>query len=236
MSTAIGTNLSRQIKSDFDRLLGRGHSAFPCPIGQGDRRKFWHNLFKPDIVAAYDLLESEDFNTSNMTEHYARFVLHRPDEAKFHVTFYSENQELLRFPDRKYGEAITVGESRLRSAFPGTEADWAAFTQWVGNCSVVHREFKSALKTFGEVLEMVGTVGQLVRAIPEVQSHLPGKAKQAMMGAKRASNMPFEWAIFDRTRIGGVQMAMCKAFLLPDAPGTTAWSSFDETWAKEWHA
>ncbi|MFI5397637.1 MAG: hypothetical protein ACHQ9S_19030 [Candidatus Binatia bacterium] len=231
MSTAIGKHLGDQIKHDFDYLLGRGRTAFPCPLGQEGRRKFWHNLFRPDIVAAFELLESEEFGTHHLTQRCGRIVT-QLDDKQYHVTFHTDDSDLLRFPHLRSDEPFHIGGMVLRDHFPGNRVEWDDFTQWVRNCSQIEREFEGASKAFAEVVKMCGTVGQLVRAVPELRTHLPGRAAESLSDASRASNMPFEWALYDRDKIANIQMCVCKAFLFP-ARDATSWNGYDETWAKD---
>jgi hypothetical protein len=226
MSTAIGKNLAKQLTRDMDSLLGRGRMAFPCPLNQHERKQFWHNTFPPYIVAAHELLKQNEYVTTGNTSQTASIKV---DELL--IIFQSEEDDLLQHPAFRWG-VHPVDAHAWRCAFPFDEERWQQFISWRDNCAQIDKEFEAALKAFKELLEFCGTVGQLTRAVPELRTHLPGKSQDALKDQVRASNMPFEWAKFDRERVRNLQMAMCKAFLLPSRICT--WTGYNGTWAKDY--
>lgn len=223
MSTAIGKRLTSQLKTDVDNLLGRGRTAVPCPLGQGALVEFWHNTFPTESVAAYKLLNNRGYGMSSLTA--SRASCKATIEGKEReLIFDIEDRQFLRPPDTH-----DIRHLALWDYYPQGVAPWEKFVEWVEFCSIVDYEFKRAYIAFCNLIDICGTVGQLTRACPELALHLPARSRAALREQARPSNMPYEWALFDRDLVRTLQMSICKAALLPS--GSSTWTGYSGTWA-----
>ncbi len=229
MSTTIGVRLKEQIKNDLNTLLGRGRTVYPCPLGQGEQRKFWHNTFPADTIHALNTLEQQGYATYSMTCRYVG-VITTINCKQYDIKFTTPSDAhtwLLTDPNIK---GRLHHRTDLSIAYPGTH--WSEFVAWVEGCAQIERDFSNAWAAFDKILAFCGTVGQLVQAIPELRTHLPGKSQAALAEQQRKSNMPFEWAVFPRDKIENLQLSICKAFLFPRTD-SGSWTNFAGTWAKD---
>jgi hypothetical protein len=204
-------------------------------------KSFWHNTFSRTTVDAYTHLLSRGYDASYLTAQEAFIETRFEDKAyKIKLYYWDQNNKTNAFLRRINGDTSGMNKGNhidfdlLYSAFP-IHDKWVPFLEWMQNCAIIQRDFAPALRTLNEVLDFCGTVGQLVRAVPDLYQYLPKERKQVLAEQKRASGMPHAWASFDRTRIDNLQMSMAKASLFPVRRAglrDPLWSEQDETWAR----
>lgn len=222
MSTVLGKKLSEDIIRDMDTLLGRGHGIFPFPLSIPEMKEFWHNLFPADIVAAHKILGDYGMSTVSQTEPAANANIQIGGKT-YKMRLRSNKDELLVRP-----RATVFHEDVLQVAWPSRFAPWASFVDWCTNNAAVETEFHDALQCTKDLVEMCNTAGQLIRAVPELKTHLSGRAQAALRYQTGRSPMPFEWSTFDRDRIANLQRAMCKACLV--SKSNDSWTGYYGTW------
>lgn len=223
-TTAITKTLREEITNDISRLMGRGLRALPCPIGQVDQAKFWHGTLPQHEVQAYELLKDSEYEGARSLCHWNLNIMTRFDR-EYSIKFVAPVAIFLsktRASLQHHRDADT-----LERCYP--EENWGAFVAWVQNSAQLRREFHPSIQTVMEILEFCGTIGQLVRAVPDLHKYLPKEKARLLKDQSRSSNMPYEWASFDRARVDALQFAMAKACLLPEQHDL--WDSINVTGA-----
>jgi hypothetical protein len=218
MSTALTSRVKKNITREVDLLLGRGWRANPFPLDQDGMYHFWHNTQPKDLVMAYEALAKAGMRTNSLTESSAELTT-EIDGTPYRVILRHDKDCLLQRADR-YG-SFTISESDLRRCFP---APWDCFREWCVNQANLSKQFNQAMDTMGRLLEFCSTAGQLTRAVPELKARLPKQLAEELNEQSRASNMPFEWARFDRDLVTNLQFCITKAYLLPD--NRTQWTDW----------
>lgn len=238
-TTALTKTLVKDLKMDVSRLLGRGRKAFPCPLNITEQANFWHNMLPPDTVAAYKLLKDRELNVGSLCTFSVKFFTEFDNNVRYAIQFVAGNSEA--FIDHPFNapDPNVLGTERrihmrtvsnMYAAFPGDHEKWGLFLQWIENMAIIERDFEPAITTLEEVLGFCGTIGQLVRAIPDLVKYLNRGHQDLLRKQSRSSNMPYEWGAFDRGRIENLQVSMAKASLMPSQ--TSEWGEIYVTGAR----
>lgn len=213
MSTSISQRMANEIKDEVSRLLGRGRSAFECPLNAEERAKLWHGSMDQSVIKAVGLLEEKGYSIEYYQGQWCQFQTSLEGKA-YTVNLWNTDHSDPRFlQDRTNGKYRTA--DLLVQAFPQPVERWPDFVQWVQNTGHVERDFAAAQDILEHILGFCNTIGQLTRAVPELAQYLSGEKRDILQGQKRASNMPYEWATFDRKQIDTLQFSMAKAHLFP---------------------
>lgn len=225
-TVAVTKTLTREVQRHISLLLGRGREAFKCPLDDNELVTFWHNMNPTKAVEAYYLLNELKYDTMSMSTNTV-FIATELDDKKYVVRLVLEDHKFLTA--QRYGAKQYKRDAKTMANAMG-EVNWGPFRDWMENCAIIDRDFIPALMTLEEVMGFCGTVGQLVRAIPDLYKYLPQEKWDLLRSQTRASNMPHEWHVFDRERVNNLQMCMAKASLLPkqdrefhEIKGTGAW-------------
>lgn len=225
-TTAMTKILVKELKKDISTLLGRGRKAFPCPFDLPELQTLWHNMLPPDTVAAYKLLKDREFDISSLCTWNVKFTVEL-DNKRYELQLVDRTRSLDGFLDAPYNEknpdvaGSLVNNIHLRGARQMAHAlpdiaRYPAFITWIENMAIIERDFAPALGTLNTILDWCNTIGQLVRAVPDLYKYLPLDRQKLLKQQGRSSNMPYEWASFDRTRVDNLQFSMAKASLLPE--------------------
>lgn len=223
MSTSISGRMASEIKDEVSRLLGRGRAVFVCPLDEEERQRLWHGMLAPELVNSFEVLERFGHNTNVFRTFALRFDTLLQGES-YCINFWNPGEYRLI---AEHQDAYRSAE-RIVAAFPRPVEDWPAFVQWVQNTGCVERDFTAALEALESILGFCNTIGQLTRAVPELAQYLSTEKREILQGQKRASNMPFEWATFDRKRVDTLQFAMAKAHLMP-VKNNTPWQEINSS-------
>lgn len=215
MSTSISGRMSTEIQDEVSRLLGRGRTTFECPLDAKERQKLWHGMFDPAVLQAVQLLRTHEYEMSFHETIDAAFDTNLEGEP-YTIGLYNWTGSHATCPQllQSYGDRYRSPD-QLVAAFPQPVEDWPAFVQWVQNTGRIEKDFTEALETLTHLLGFCNTIGQLTRAVPELAQYLTREKREVLQGQKRSSNMPYEWATFDRKRIDILQFSLAKAHLLP---------------------
>lgn len=213
-TTSITKKLKEDLQKDISKLLGRGLKALPCPLGIHDQARLWHNTLPIEAVTALHQLDALKYPTSSLTTWNVKFLT-EIDDVRYTVQLVNTQRLFLDAPLVE-GEVDLYErtEAQLKAAFPGA-GGWGVFAEWIRNCAIIEFEFKPGIKTLADILGFSSTVGQLVRAVPDLHKYLPGDRQALLRDQARASNMPYGWGAFDRSRVDALQYAMAKASLMP---------------------
>lgn len=222
MSTNISDRMSKEIQNEVAVLLGRGRTTFECPLSVEERVELWHNMTDPEILRAHLVLQVAGYNTNYHTFHEGKFTTVLEGES-YEILFHQrdgtrDHSLLIDNRSDKYRDSATIA-----AAFPRPIEDWPEFVQWVQNTGRIEHEFSAALATLEELMGFCNTIGQLTRAVPELAQYMSREKREILQGQKRASNMPFEWATFERSRIDVLQFSLAKAHLMPKASRSASW-------------
>lgn len=212
MTTQISQRLAKEIKEEVHKLLGRGRTAFTCPLTAIQRADLYHDLCDQEEVAAYRLLHSKEYDTAGLTRWNAG--LETLIEGKGYSIYFT-NADYYMNPQFMMGGLVRTSQDEMRMSFP-KDADWDLFVQWVQNTGIIERDFGEALGTLARLLDITNTLGQLTRALPEMYQYLGRENRDLLRAQKRSSNMPYEWASFSREAVDVLQCSMAKASLLPE--------------------
>jgi hypothetical protein len=228
MSTSISQRMATEIKEEVSRLLGRGRSAFDCPLNAEERAKLWHDSMDQNVVGAINLLEAKGYNVGFHKAVWCQFQTNLEGES-YTISLWNsahDDPSFLQLGDMSQYR----GPGLLVHAFPQPAERWLEFVQWVQNTGRIERDFAAAQDTLESVLDFCNTIGQLTRAVPELAQYLSTEKREILQGQKRASNMPYEWATFDRKRIDVLQFSMAKAHLFPQGHNFT-WGRINKSHA-----
>lgn len=209
MSTAISGRMSKEIQEEVSRLLGRGRTTFECPLNEEERQTLWHGMLNSELVKSFEVLEKYGHNIEPHRTYDLAFST-QLEGWTYSIRFWNAGPyRLIREHQDHYR---TAGQIIL--AFPRPD-DWLDFVQWVQNTGRIERDFTDAQKTLENLLGFCSTIGQLTRAVPELAQYLSREKRELLSEQKRASNMPYEWATFDRRTIDNLQHSLAKAHLMP---------------------
>lgn len=209
-TTSITEKMRKEITEDISRLMGRGLKALPCPINNIDQAKFWQNTLPQHEVQAYELLKDSGYEGARSLCNWKLNIRTRFDQ-EYSIDFVSGTAIFLA--KNRANAPHFIYADTLQRCYPGEH--WEGFVSWVQNNAQIRREFFPSIRTVTEILKFCGTIGQLVRAVPDLYKYLPTEKARLLKDQSRSSNMPYEWASFDRTRVDALQFAMAKASLLP---------------------
>lgn len=96
-----------------------------------------------------------------------------------------------------------------------TAEEFQALVQWMRACETIRNQIGSAYEVLKRVLDMVTTVGQLKRMVPDLIRYLPTEAREALAEQKRRSSLPAAWASTDRAAVREAVDLIARCYLLP---------------------
>lgn len=114
--------------------------------------------------------------------------------------------------ERECPMALEVTPEYMAECLGTNEAD--AMIEWMQTCATMFGELKSAAKVLTDIFHMAKTAGQIKRMVPDLMQYLPEKNRVAFEEQKRSSTVPFEWAPYDKTKIGDMLLQVSKGHLL----------------------
>lgn len=196
------------IKKAVDHLFGRAITHFPCPLQTMDERRdlYWCSRTDQQLQALSELHTDRiavfrnhyEVELSIGHEAYAMF-LKRADSSDNDDYFWGAPM---------MGGVIPL--ERIRQRVPKAED----LLSWLGTTKKLGAECALAFPTFMELLRMCSTAGQVRRVLPELVDFMPSTVKLILGKQTRASNVPFEWSAFDRSRVEQLTNTMAKCMLL----------------------
>lgn len=237
----FGIKLKSDLDSALDTLLGRPIAAYPCPLTPVEQAGLWLGFLPDHLQAAYKVFKDEHLYTNSLEDANQEFCLNVGGKL-FDIHLRTQPFKSLNAPiewvedhcvrNSQYLRLLVDG-GKIASLIPSS-AD--AFFDWVRNRAAIATEFTEALATLRCVLEMVTTVGQLRRMIPDVIEYLPEDKQRIIREQQRASSLPAQWAVFDRAAVHRATCALAKAHLMPpDKANQLQWSMrWHHTGAHEW--
>lgn len=245
MSVQLTKTMRRELQNELDNLFGRGRRFNKCPLTGQELIDFWHRLVPPDIVAAVKLLDENDYPTGDLTSNQMSFevkVAGRPHRVRLVTDNFESN--LINTP----GHDVDEIEALVVEAALPQGITWDIFSTWIQNAALMEEHFIEALETFKQIAGLdgdahsncssrhaqegfCGTAGQLVRILPELGQHIRGDKGKMLREQKRASTMPFDWQLYDRSKIERLQFAIAKAGIMPVPEKLESYSNTCQTWA-----
>jgi hypothetical protein len=222
MSKQITQKLATEIKDEIEFLTGRAKQVFKIPLNAEEIENAWNATIDIDVREAFHTLDAKgyDVNGHRIHDPYINIQL---DNTEYCVRFH---KILLARP---YNDNLHI----LRQAWPLGPEKWTEFAEWVQNVGAIDAEFREAHEVVCWLLDTCGSVGQLIRAMPELATFMPKNIQTVLREQRRASTMPYDWASYPREKVERAQYALSKAFMLPD-PGDMRrgkWSQISCTWA-----
>ena len=94
------------------------------------------------------------------------------------------------------------------------QAKFDEFWNWAMAADAMSREIAVALDVTTELLDMVKTAGQLHRMVPDLLRFVSDDHRQALGDQKRASQVPYEWAAYDRSKVDAALVTLGKCDLV----------------------
>ena len=229
-STKLSDSVRADVLCEIEKHLDRLITFVPCEP-RIDATKFfywWHSKLPPDYVEAFACLESYDYNLSseNKSEElwinlrdrqtmirvprgrWTKPFLAAPQSKKqrdYVLSYWNRREEIFHAVSPRHHVVSTTDEFEL--VFPG-------ITEWSELAIAAFEEVRDARNTARQILSIMRSAGQLMRAVPDLMKYLPTEKRAAFANQKRASSMPYEWAAFDRVSVERLQNALGKALLL----------------------
>lgn len=115
-------------------------------------------------------------------------------------------------PRRECSAALEITPEYLTEWLGASEAE--SMLEWMETCAQMFGELKSAKRILEDIFKMAKTAGQIKRMVPELMQYLPEKNRAAFEDQKRSSTVPFEWAPYDKSKIGDMLLQVSKGHLL----------------------
>ena len=228
MASTLSARSKEQILGGVNKLLGRARNCFPMPLEEDEIKLWWGLHFKdPEIPKAFEKIMKSGYSiycTSNDMEAVFMRALDNvsPMKIKFRVRL------LNRVPAER-ATAVQLGQ-RLQDAWPFSLERWYQLVEWMKTVAQINAEFCNAYVVSSFVIEKCNTAGQINRALPELAQYLTGDARDALREQKRASNMPYEWAAYDKDKVMKASLALTKANLFPKGEVSRSWNTCDTNW------
>lgn len=204
----LSDNDRSSIQTAMDQLFGRVITHFPCPLQTMDERRdlFWCSLDNTQLHALKVMHEhrtSVFYNRSEATisidQEHVQIFLKKHDSSDNAGYFWGAPQQ-----------SDHVSLDRVYSRVPKAPE----LMEWLETTRTLGAECALAMVTFLELLRMCSTPGQVRRVLPELVDFMPTKIKLLLGKQTRASNTPFEWSAFDRSRVEQLTNTMAKCMLL----------------------
>lgn len=228
-STKLGRPQIDEMKKDIAGLLDYGVRFIKCPLTPDEMGEFWHAGFPDKLLDAYTVMAEHgigvEYHACSSSVGFA--IPNAADKAMtVRMTITGGQGGFINITRTMAAEMdkVTIIGVGAEEAWPvisqeecekrlGT-AKWQAFWQWAQDADRMSREIANALDVAIEVLDMISTAGQLERMIPEMVRFLAPEHQAALTSQKRASQLPAEWAGYDKTKVDEALITMGKCDLI----------------------
>jgi len=201
------------------------------PLQPTEIQQWWMTLFDDqEIPRAFTILRNHQY-ALYVTRNEADPIFIRALDNVSPMKLKLRGQSLLNLPpsqDNSEKSEKSIG-TRLKDQWPFGLARWMELVEWMKTVAQINAEFDTAYNVSSFVIENCNTAGQINRALPELAQYLTGDAREALRDQKRASNMPYEWAAYDKERVMRASLALTKASLFPSS-GEYRWQTVSTNW------
>lgn len=221
MAAQLSEKAKIKLNESVKNLLGRAYVNFPPPLDRQEIVDWWHAHFDdPRIPEAYKTMESSNY----------QLYITRPDTKALFGAFEMQfsGQRLLAQQPGANKTPAQLGK-RLIDVWPFGEDRLSELQKWMKLTATVSEEFDVAWRVTNFVIKECNTAGQINRALPELANYLPLAGREYLHNQKRASNMPYEWAAYDKNLVECASKALLKASLLKPND-RVEWTKVSENW------
>jgi hypothetical protein len=215
MSTRLSKEDLANAQAKLLSVLDYGIKFLECPISDEDKGIFWHKGFPDDLLDAYTTLNEHGVGVEySATTRAIGFVVPKDTTTAYAIRlcmvesqrgFFTITHKMMeqwpktKLKDDQYTEWPVLTRETITERLGEPTA--AALLEWVEACAIMDDEIFNAQYVIEEIFAMIKTAGQLKRMIPDLLQYLPEDARNALDEQKRTSQVPFEWAAYDRGKV-----------------------------------
>lgn len=243
MSTKITASQIDGMKRELAALLDCGVRFTKLDMTPDELGEFWHRGFPDDLLDAYNVLANHGVGIEyHAVSSAIGFAIPMSDNTRRAMSVRLALPDgnggfinLTRAMSKAHSKVMLVDPANQPEAWPTlTEAEcvarmgqakWDHFWQWAHAADSMSREISNALDVASDLLGMVKTAGQMSRMVPEFERFLSAEHREALGSQKRASQLPYEWAAYDRAKVDAMMITLGKCDLIRGLVGenTKGW-------------
>lgn len=229
------------IKKDVGELLDAGIRFTRLSMTPEEMGEFWHKGFPDELLDAYSVLATHGVGIEyHAVSSAVGFAIPIDSLRAMSVRLAIPGGNggfinLTRSMAKDHPKVMLMDAGGVAEPWPAISQDecvkrmgkakFDEFWEWSMAADKMSREIAVALDVSTELLDMVKTAGQLQRMVPEMLRFLKPEHRAALEGQKRASQVPYEWAAYDRAKVDAALVTMGKCDLVKGlvAEDTSGW-------------
>lgn len=223
MSARLGVRDKEGLLLDFERLFGRVHTVYPFPLTDEVLVLRANNLVPKRHRRFEQFMRGRGYDTTfwfSYEQKTTMLVGGLRYCTRFKVNFNGDNYQnddpqlgkLMQLDiDARTTKEHAFDEDQLATAF---STDWPLVRAWMVQYGALMRETRDAWQTINELMNMLSTVGQLKRMVPEILEYLSKDKADELRSYVRASAVPYEWSGFERSRVRLMLVTMAKCHMI----------------------
>lgn len=241
MSTKITAPQIEDMKKEIAELLDCGVRFTKLDMSPEEMGEFWHRGFPDDLLDAYTILANHGVGIEyHAVSSAVGFAVPIDSNRAMSVRLAIPGGNggfinLTRAMAKDHAKVTLADAANQPESWPAIsqeecvkrmgQAKWDHFWQWASAADTMSREIANALDVATDLLGMVKTAGQMSRMVPDFLRFLSPKAREALSDQKRASQLPYEWAAYDRAKVDAAMITLGKCDLIKSlvAEDTKGW-------------
>lgn len=223
------------LKGIVNETINYHHSNHPLT----DKHKIhaWNFHIAPQIKESIKLLSASGYRVNHLATNRVEFIV--PD-WKLGIRWVSgDSHGFILCPHQgQFATALRqIGEYKAKAItqdqlFECLDINTVyAVRDWANIAADLSDDARNARRTIEELLDIIKTVGQLKRMVPELIQYMPDNLKEALDGQLRRSPFPSEWAAFDKSKIERLLLVLAKGHLVGSIAKSKA-KNADFDWAE----
>lgn len=229
MSTKLNKGTIEEAKKEIASLLDCGVRFTKLNMTPEEMGEFWHRGFPDDLLDAYTVLAKHgvgiEYHAVSSSVGFA-IPVDAGRAMSVRLTIAGGNGGFINLTRSmaKDHPKVTLDGAGQAEAWPVIDqaecenrmgkAKWEEFWAWAQAADTMSREIANALDVSTELLDMVKTAGQIQRMVPDFLQYLNTDQRVALSSQKRASQLPYEWAAYDRAKVDAALVTLGKCQLV----------------------
>jgi hypothetical protein len=229
MSTKLNKATIDSAKQEIASLLDCGVRFTKLNMTSEEMGEFWHRGFPDELLDAYTVLAKHgvgiEYHAVSSSIGFAipidplramsvRLTIAGGNGGFINLTrSMAKDHAKIHLDGAGQAEAWPVIDQAECEKRMG-QAKWQEFWAWAQAADHMSREIANALDVSTELLDMVKTAGQLQRMAPDFLQYVSAEQRAALSSQKRASQLPYEWAAYDRAKVDAALVTLGKCQLV----------------------
>lgn len=229
MTTKLSKATVEDIKRNVAKLLDCGVRYTNLNMTPEEMGEFWHRGFPDELMDAYTVLAKHgvgiEYHAVSSSVGFAVPIdTNRAMSIRLAIPGGNGGFINLTRSMAKDHPKVTLEGAGQTEAWPVIDAaecekrlgkaKWDEFWLWAQAADTMSKEIALALDVSVELLNMIKTAGQLQRMVPEFENYLTTEHRRAMASQKRSSQLPYEWAAYDRSKVEAAMTTLAKCHLI----------------------